>query len=232
LDYDFPACVHLGILDFDLTDYPDYFHEYVIQHKEYHDIYTSKIRFFVLELKKLKNASRIERKSKRYRWAALIAATTWEDVQKFSKGDPYMERARDLIYDMSQDEEERYLYLRQQMAIIDENSRLRTARNDGLEEGLATGREEGRAEGRKEGLAAGRKEGLAAGRKEGLAAGRKEGLAAGRKAGNIEGRILARCRDVQDGDYTKKHAASKLGISLADFEQYYAEFLQTGKITI
>jgi predicted transposase/invertase (TIGR01784 family) len=208
LDYDFPACVHLGILDFDLTEHPDYFHEYVIQHKEYHDIYTSKIRFFVLELKKLKNASPIERKSKRYRWAALIAATTWEDVQKFSKGDPYMERARDLIYDMSQDEEERYLYLRQQMAIIDENSRLRTARNDGLEEGLATGREEGRAEGRKEG--------------------REEG----RKAGNIEGRILERCRDVQDGDYTKKHAASKLGISLADFEQYYAEFLQTGKITI
>jgi flagellar biosynthesis/type III secretory pathway protein FliH len=178
----------------------------------------------VLELKKLKNASRIERKSKRYRWAALIAATTWEDVQKFSKGDPYMERARELIYDMSQNEEERYLYLRQQMAIIDENSRLRTARNDGLEEGLAAGR--------KEGLAAGRKEGLAAGRKEGLAAGRKEGLAAGRKAGNIEGRILERCRDVQDGDYTKKHAASKLGISLADFEQYYEEFLQTGEITL
>jgi predicted transposase YdaD len=68
---------------------------------------------------------------------------------------------------MSQDEEERYLYLRQQMAIIDENSRLRTARNDGLEEGLATGREEGRAEGRKEGLAAGRKEGRAEGRVEG-----------------------------------------------------------------
>jgi predicted transposase YdaD len=60
---------------------------------------------------------------------------------------------------MSQDEEERYFYLRQQMAIIDENSRLRTARNDGLEEGLATGREEGRAEGRKEGRAQGRVEG-------------------------------------------------------------------------
>jgi flagellar biosynthesis/type III secretory pathway protein FliH len=121
---------------------------------------------------------------------------------------------------MSQNEEERYLYLRQQMAIIDENSRLRTARNDGLEEG------------RKEGLAAGRKEGLAAGRKEGLAAGRAEGLTAGRKAGNIEGNILTRCRDVQDGDYTKEHAASKLGISLADFEQYYEEFLQTGRITV
>jgi predicted transposase/invertase (TIGR01784 family) len=212
LDYDFPACVHLGILDFDLTEHPDYFHEYVIQHKKYHDIYTSKIRFFVLELKKLKNASRIERKSKRYRWAALIAATTWEDVEKLTKGDPYMERARDLIYDMSQNEEERYFYLRQQMAIIDENSRLRTARNDGLEEGLATGRAEGR--------------------KEGLAAGRKEGREEGRKAGNIEGRILERCRDVQDGDYTKKHAASKLGISLADFEQYYEEFLQTGAITL
>jgi flagellar biosynthesis/type III secretory pathway protein FliH len=97
---------------------------------------------------------------------------------------------------MSQDEEERYLYLRQQMAIIDENSRLRTARNDGLEEGLAAGREEGR------------------------------------KAGNIEGRILERCRDVQAGDYTKEHAASKLGIPLADFEHYYEEFLQTGAITL
>ena len=37
---------------------------------------------------------------------------------------------------MSQDERERYLYLRQEMAYTDEISRMRTARTEGREEGM------------------------------------------------------------------------------------------------
>lgn len=48
---------------------------------------------------------------------------------------------------MSRDESERYLYLREQMAIRDKASQLRSAENRGRREG----REEGRKEGRKQG---------------------------------------------------------------------------------
>lgn len=39
------------------------------------------------------------------------------------------------MYKMSQDERERYLYLREEMAYSDEISRMKTAREEGLEEG-------------------------------------------------------------------------------------------------
>ena len=38
------------------------------------------------------------------------------------------------MYKMSQDEKERYLYLREEMAYSDEISRMRTAREEGREE--------------------------------------------------------------------------------------------------
>ena len=51
-----------------------------------------------------------------------------------------MEKVRDEMIKMSRDESERYLYLREQMAIRDKESQLRSAEN------------RGRREGRKEGL--------------------------------------------------------------------------------
>ena len=48
------------------------------------------------------------------------------------------------MYKMSQDERERYLYLREEMAYSDEISRMKTAREEGLEEGREEGRKEGK----------------------------------------------------------------------------------------
>ena len=57
-----------------------------------------------------------------------------------------MEKVRDEMIKMSRDESERYLYLREQMAIRDKESQLRSAENRGRREGREEGREEGRAE--------------------------------------------------------------------------------------
>lgn len=54
-----------------------------------------------------------------------------------------MERALDEMIKMSQDEVERYLYLREEMAESDRISQLESAKDIGREEG----RKEGRAEG-------------------------------------------------------------------------------------
>ena len=54
-----------------------------------------------------------------------------------------MEKVRDEMIKMSRDESERYLYLREQMAIRDKASQLRSAENRGRREGREEGRQQG-----------------------------------------------------------------------------------------
>ena len=117
------------------------------------EIYSSKFLFHVIELSKLNEADDKEKQAELYRWAKLIAADRWEDVCMEAKGNPYRELVKDELDQIRQDETERWLYLREEMALMDERCRLDTAKRQGREEGLAEGREEGLAEG----LARGRK---------------------------------------------------------------------------
>ena len=75
--------------------------------------------------------------------ARLISASTWEEVREESEGNHYMEKVRDEMIKMSRDESERYLYLREQMAIRDKESQLRSAENRGRREGRKEGRKQG-----------------------------------------------------------------------------------------
>ena len=110
-------------------------------------MYSSKFQFHVIELSKLKSTKGKARKQELYRWAKLISASTWEEVREESEGNHYLEKVRDEMIKMSRDESERYLYLREQMAIRDKASQLRSAENRGRREGREEGREEGRQQG-------------------------------------------------------------------------------------
>ena len=102
-------------------------------------MYSSKFQFHVIELSKLKSTKGKARKQELYRWAKLISASTWEEVREESEGNHYMEKVRDEMIKMSRDESERYLYLREQMAIRDKASQLRSAENRGRREGRQQG---------------------------------------------------------------------------------------------
>ena len=97
----------------------------------------------MIELSKLKSTKGKARKQELYRWAKLISASTWEEVREESEGNHYMEKVRDEMIKMSRDESERYLYLREQMAIRDKVSQLRSAENRGKREGREEGRKQG-----------------------------------------------------------------------------------------
>ena len=97
----------------------------------------------MIELSKLKSTKGKARKQELYRWAKLISASTWEEVREESEGNQYMEKVRDEMIKMSRDESERYLYLREQMAIRDKESQLRSAENRGRREGRKEGRKQG-----------------------------------------------------------------------------------------
>lgn len=50
-----------------------------------------------------------------------------------------MEEVKEEMKKISQDEKERYLYLREAMALSDEASRIKTAKNEGIKEGIKAG---------------------------------------------------------------------------------------------
>ena len=100
----------------------------------------------MIELSKLKSTKGKARKQELYRWAKLISASTWEEVREESEGNHYMEKVRDEMIKMSRDESERYLYLREQMAIRDKESQLQSAENRGRREGREEGRKEGKVQ--------------------------------------------------------------------------------------
>ena len=97
----------------------------------------------MIELSKIKSTKGKARKQELYRWAKLISANTWEEVREESEGNHYMEKVRDEMIKMSRDESERYLYLREQMAIRDKESQLQSAENRGRREGREEGRQQG-----------------------------------------------------------------------------------------
>lgn len=103
--------------------------------------YNDKLQFHVVQLKKLEDAAKEEKETELYYWAKLLAAKDWKEVDDTIKGNPYREAVKDEMYKMSQDERERYLYLREEMAYSDEISRMKTAREEGLEEGRKEGKQ-------------------------------------------------------------------------------------------
>ena len=124
-------CIHVGILNFNMMKSPGYYHKVTLRDEKTNELYSRKFQFHVIELKKAKIAKGKARKHPLYRWARLIAATTWEEVAQESAGNRYMERIQEEMVKMSQDERDRYLYLREEMAASDRVSQLQSAENRG-----------------------------------------------------------------------------------------------------
>ena len=130
-----PPCIHVGILNFNQMISPNYYHKFSLMDEKTKEIYSRKFQFHMIELKKLKYVKEKQKKKPLYRWAKVIAAQTWEELEQESKGNKYMERALEEMIKISQDERERYLYLREEMAESDRASQIQSAQRIGRKEG-------------------------------------------------------------------------------------------------
>ena len=128
-------CIHIGILNFNMMKSPGYYHKVTLRDEKSNELYSRKFQFHMIELKKTKTTKGKARKHPLYRWARMIAATTWEEVAQESAGNRYMERIQEEMVKMSQDERDRYLYLREEMAASDRVSQLQSAENRGVRAG-------------------------------------------------------------------------------------------------
>lgn len=134
-----PPCIHVGILNFNQMISPNYYHKFSLMDEKTKEIYSRKFQFHMLKLKKLKYAKEKQQRKPLYQWAKLIAAQTWEELEQESKGNKYMERALEEMIKISQDEIERYLYLREEMAESDRVSQIQSAKRIGHKEGKKEG---------------------------------------------------------------------------------------------
>ena len=134
-----PPCIHVGILNFNQMISSNYYHKVSLMDEKTKEIYSRKFQFHMIELKKLENVKEKQKRRPLYRWAKLIAAQTWEELEQESKGNKYMERALEEMIKISQDEMERYLYLREEMAESDRVSQIQSAQRIGRNEGKKEG---------------------------------------------------------------------------------------------
>ena len=132
-------CIHVGILNFNQMISSNYYHKVSLMDEKTKEIYSRKFQFHMIELKKLENVKEKQKRRPLYRWAKLIAAQTWEELEQESKGNKYMERALEEMIKISQDEMERYLYLREEMAESDRVSQIQSAQRIGRNEGKKEG---------------------------------------------------------------------------------------------
>ena len=130
---DLEPCIHVGILDFDLMKTPGFHHHIKLLDIKTNEEYSSKLQFHVVQLKQVESATEEEKQTELYYWAKLLAAKDWKQVEETIRGNPYREAVKNDMYKMSQDEKERYLYLREEMAVSDEVSRMRTAKDEGIQ---------------------------------------------------------------------------------------------------
>ncbi len=139
-------CIHVGILNFTLLKTPGFHHCFQLMEQQSHEIYSDKFIMHVIQLKQL-NVAPSDRDQELYRWARLIAAKDWEGIQMAAKGNTYMETAMDEMEKINMNKNERYLYLRRQMAESDMASMVNWA-NRQFQEGTNQGRLEGLREGK------------------------------------------------------------------------------------
>lgn len=126
---DLEPCIHVGILDFDLMKTQGFHHQIKLLDIKTNEEYSSKLQFHVVQLKQIESATEEEKQT----------AKDWQQVEEIIRGNPYREAVKQEMYKMSRDEKERYLYLREEMAVSDEVSRMRTAIKEGIKEGEKRG---------------------------------------------------------------------------------------------
>jgi len=147
-----------------VQDSERYHHIFQLNEKETGILFTDLIEIHTLELSKIPMAPD---NTKKYEWLQFLSAEREEEFQMIAEKNPVIQKAYFELKRLSQDEENQYLYEARQKIVMDENSRLFSARREGLKEGREEGKKEGRAEGKKEGREEGREEGKKEGREEG-----------------------------------------------------------------
>ena len=142
----------INIINFNMFDRNDYHTEIVTSIKDTGEIFSDKFSIHFFELKKV--GKKVNPNNRRELWMQFLNADSEEDFEVLKQTNvPIMNKAVNIIYDLSEDTKIREMARLREKALHDEASALANAKNEGKAEGRAEGISIGEAKGRAEGKA-------------------------------------------------------------------------------
>ena len=166
----------IAILNYNLTDLPEYLTETVRIIKGHEDYeLNNEVKYYYIELEKFRKQEP-DMSVELNQWLAFIDMERGDLLDMAKKENKEIKEAVEEYEVLTGDEEIKRLAEIRLMSKLEENSALATAREKGTEEGLRQGREEGLQKGREEGIKQGKEEGIKQGKEEGIKQGEKQTL--------------------------------------------------------
>lgn len=142
----------INIINFNMFDRSDYHTEIVTSIKDTGEIFSDKFSIHFFELKKV--GKKVNPNNRRELWMQFLNASSEEEFEVLKQTNvPIMNKAVNIIYDLSEDTKIREMARLREKALHDEASALANAKNEGKAEGRAEGISIGEAKGRAEGKA-------------------------------------------------------------------------------
>ena len=176
----------IAILNYNLTDLPEYLTETVRIIKGHEDYeLNNEVKYYYIELEKFRKQEP-DMSVELNQWLAFIDMERGDLLDMAKKENKEIKEAVEEYEVLTGDEEIKRLAEIRLMSKLEENSALATAREKGTEEGLRQGRKEGLRKGKEEGIKQGKEEGIKQGKEEGIKQGKEEGIKQGERQTLIE----------------------------------------------
>lgn len=143
---DLKPCIHVSILNFNLFPEDDVcFREIAFCDLTTRQKYTDLLEIYVVELKKLPPEQKEEPLI--IKWMRFLSAESREDFEKMAGEDTYINEAYEVLQKLSADERKRLEYEARQKAILDYNSQMSSAKEEGIQIGEKRGEARGEIRG-------------------------------------------------------------------------------------
>ena len=132
---DLKKAIAVNIINFNMFDGENYHTEVQTTIKETGEVFSDKFSIHFFELKKV--GQKVDPNNKKALWLQFINAESEEEFEMIKNTDvPIMERAVNVIYDMSEDTKVKEMARLREKAMHDEASALGNARREGKAEGI------------------------------------------------------------------------------------------------
>ena len=130
----------INIINFNMFDRNEYHTEIVTSIKDTGEIFSDKFSIHFFELKKV--GKEVNPNNRRELWMQFLNADSEEEFEVLKQTNvPIMNKAVNIIYDLSEDTKIREMARLREKALHDEASALANAKNEGRAEGISIGEE-------------------------------------------------------------------------------------------
>ena len=137
--------VCINLLSFDLLETAEYHSCYVLKERERNEPLSDLLEIHFIELDKIKDIHHADEiKTQLEAWLEFIKHPESQVSYELARQDETIREAKDELLVLSCNEKYRLYYEARLKALLDETSRLQTARDEGLEQGIQEGLEQGK----------------------------------------------------------------------------------------